>query len=45
MAKLQHGFGYTTMVVLLLSQAFLNSFKRARVEREDKHGALDLGAL
>ena len=25
-------------------QAFLNSFKRARFEREDKHGNLDLGA-
>lgn len=26
-------------------QAFLKSFKRARFEREDKHGGLDLGAF
>jgi len=26
------------------AQAFLHSFKRARIEREDKHGGLDLGA-
>lgn len=25
-------------------QAFLHSFKRSRVEREDRHGGLDLGA-
>ena len=35
---------WTALKLQVCMQAFLNSFKRARFECEDKHGNLDLGA-